>query len=241
VDRPYLELAALRNLVFVLGATLPEEHLDEAETLLQRIIEGGDDAPDTCLWNHFLRGIIYGSRSNYEAAAEAFQATLEVAEENPDVRNDENTNEALCWARAILKTHCGKGGAPSVAAVVDMVLACERGEPAVLEWESRLEELLATTQQRQHPDLIEAFVTAYARQGRLAEAVSLYERRVKVWEALERFREQVSDMCNVGNLHVSLNVPATPSPTRNPKPETRNPKLETRNPKPEIRNPKPKT
>ena len=230
VDRPYLELAALRNLVFVLGATLLEEHLDEAETLLQRIIEGGDDAPDTCLWNHFLRGIIYGSRSNYEAAAEAFQATLEVAEENPDVWNDKNTDEALCWARAGLKINCGKGGVPSVAAVVDMVLACEHGEPGVLEWESRLEELLATTQRRHHPDLLEAFGMAHVRQGRLAEAMSLYERRVKVWETLERFKDQVSDMCNIGNFHVSLNVPATPSPTRNPKPETRNPKPD---PKPE--------
>ena len=241
VDRPYLELAALRNLVFVLGATLLEEHLDEAETLLQRILERDDDTPDTCLWNHFLRGIIYSSRSNYEAAAEALQATLEVAEENPDVRNDENAAEALCWAKAALKMHCQKGGAPSLSAVLDKVLACERGQPAVLEWENRLEELLATTDQAQHPALLEVFGMAHVHLGHLAEALSLYERRVEVWDKLECFGDQASDMCNIGDLHVSLKVPETPTPTRNPKPETRDPRPVTRNPRPVTRNPRPET
>ena len=187
-DRPFLERAALRNLVFVLGATLREEHLVEAETLLIRVLEAGDDTADSRLWNYFLHGILDASRRDYVASSKAFKAMQELAEANPEVWNDDNATDALKWARSRLEMDSGEGGAPSLSEVLDMVLQSEPGDPAVLQYEIRLDELLATCVRGQQPDLLEAFIMAHGKQGSLEEAGRLLERRVEVFGKLERFR-----------------------------------------------------
>ena len=213
-DRASLERAALRSLVKALCST--GEHV-EAEALFTRLREGGDSSADCRLKNHNLRGMMHSCHGNYEAAAEAFQAAVDVAETETAVLEDlqhESSAEhsaslsyALRGAKAGLE-QCGvgAGGAPPLPSIGNMVLQARdaRDWPGVLRWESRLEELL-TFQESGQTRMILAFACANFNQGHFAEAASLYQRRVQVLGKLERFTEQGHDMCLVGDCFLRLN------------------------------------
>ena len=202
--RASLERTALRYLV---ESLVGDEQLEEADTLLARLREGGDNTADCQLWNHYLRGILQYSMGSFPAAAKAFQAALDVARQHPSVLADPHA--AVAFGRAEIHLNmCDDqaGGAPSLAAVGDMVYTAANARDwlGVLRWEGRLEELL-TLQESQQPKQIYAFALANQAQGLYAEAASLFQRRVQVLEKMERFSEQGADMCQVGDCFLRLN------------------------------------
>ena len=199
-----LERTALR---FLVDSLCLDGQLEEADTLFTRLREGGDNTADCQLWNHYLRGVLQYNVRDLSAAAKAFQAALDVARQHPSVLADPHAARALRTAKSTLNI-CGDqaGGAPSLAAVSDMVQTAVKARdwPGVLRWESRLEELLTLNETR-HPHLFWVFAAANQTQGLFVEAASLFQRRVQVLEKLERSSEQGADMCQVGDCFLRLN------------------------------------
>ena len=196
-DRASLERAALRELVLTLSMSgkYIDEHLSEADEKILRVTAGEDNTAESLIWKHVLRGSLSSSRRNYENSVEAVEAALEVAKKYPSVWKDKDCKFALQIAETQGKSDRRVGDAPPLTVIVDMVM---EGVPGVLQYESRLEEMLRVTIVRLHPPLLRSFAHAHLHKRNLAKAASFFERSAQVLGKLERFREQVTDMFHAG-------------------------------------------
>jgi tetratricopeptide (TPR) repeat protein len=198
-----LERTASRGLV---EALCLNGQLEDAATLFNLLREEGDNSADSNLFTHYLRGMIQLANHNIPGAALSYQSALGVAQQHPELLEDENAASALRSAKINL-TVCdvGAGGAHAVSMVAVVVQTAReaRDWPGVLRWESRLEELL-TLKESANPRHFLTFALANLNQGHFANAARLFQRRVQLLGKLERFSDQGVDMCQVGECFLHL-------------------------------------
>ena len=201
-DRASLELSSRRGLVEALFKHGRPEDLEEADSMFIRLSEEGDNTADFWLWSHYLRGLLHVIKRNFQAAAEAFRAAVDVARTNPGKLKGQHASHAFCAAQANLKAcDSGEGDAPSLSAILIMLDTAQDAEdwPGVLRWESQMEELLLTVNKSSWPWLISDFATAHFNLGHFAKAAVLFQRRLKVVGKMEWcISLQGADMCEVG-------------------------------------------
>ena len=195
--RAYCERAALRELVRVLGHA---GQMEEANELFLLLRERGDGSADFLLWTHYLRGSLHENRQNYNEAAEAFQAAVEVVRKHREVPGnslDTHAKEALHNAEIFLWIdHQDRStDGPTLFEMMAMVLNASRARdwPGVLRWEKDLEWM------NDHCDLMSAFAGAHFAQKNYAEAASLFERCGRVLETKQRFRDAATSLCVAGH------------------------------------------
>ena len=212
-DRARLQRASLR---FLVEALCQHGELEEADVLFNRLRERWDINADCRLWNHYLRGMVLtsesfgrdSSSSDFPAAAEAFQAAADIAEKHPEVLQDPFARTVLRKAKDFLDRMRATGDSPSLSSIIQMLEESSesRDWAGVLRWESRLEELLTTGHLTDFHQvkLIHYFASANVEQLHFAKAASLFQRSVELLGKLERFSEQGTDMCHVGDCFLQL-------------------------------------
>jgi tetratricopeptide (TPR) repeat protein len=150
-SRDGLRLQSLRALVDALCAISQGgefsrcPHLEEAESLLVRLREGGVATPEYLLWNHSLEGSLLSSRCNYSAAAVAWNAAVRVAKEHPEMMQNPDAAWALQKAEGGLRMQGRVGDdSPPLSAIAALVFRARdaKDSDGVLKWESRLEEMI---------------------------------------------------------------------------------------------------
>jgi hypothetical protein len=233
-DLPYLERAALREVVIALCS---QRETQEARQLFLRLLEWGDSTADCRMWNHYLRGKIQLSQEPENAdfsargSAESFRAAVEVAEKHPEILEDPNANGAFENAQGQLQDY------KKIYAMVEQAMNAQDW-PGVLRWESRLEDILGVLPYGAPCEVVQMFAKAHfalghstegdVREGHFENAARLFEKCVGLTGREERFRDQGSVMCQVGQCFLSLKDSErarTWFQTPNPKPpSTLNPK-----------------
>ena len=140
-------------------------------------------------------------------SAESCRAAVEVAEKHPEILEDPNANGIFVAAQDVLKNH---------GEVYDMVEQAMNAQdwPGVLRWESFLEDILGVLIQGSHCEVVQMFAKAHyalghdteggVRAGHFENAARLFEKCVGLAGKEERFRDQGSGMCQVGQSFLSL-------------------------------------
>ena len=206
-DRAYMERAALRELVHVLTKTGKTE---EADNLFRRLREGDDGSVDCLLWGHCLRGCLHESRQNYDEAAEAFQAAVELAEKKRGVPGnslDNHAKKALSRAKFFLWVDHQPSDGPRTFEMMKMVLdaSLARDWPGVLRWEKDLEWMIAPGMRLTNTPfrMMHAWAGAHFEQGDYGKAASLYERCGQVLGEKHRFRDEAVMLSMAGHCFLS--------------------------------------
>ncbi|KAJ1488597.1 hypothetical protein T484DRAFT_1782880 [Baffinella frigidus] len=200
-DPAFVQQIILRDLVDVHAMV---GQFDEAEAVLVRVREGAGGAAGQ-LWSLYLRGSILAHRRDFADAAAALQAAVDFAGEHPELLQDPSCREVLILAQNRLPTVLPKGDAPPLSAILHTVQeAWLSGDyPEILRWESRLEEMLSSQMEAAHPPLLHTFATAHDMLGAFTNAARLYQRRSTLLGKMERFRDQGTEMCQVGRCLIN--------------------------------------
>ena len=199
LNRPYLERAAMRDLVDVLGRAA---QFEEADALFLRLREGADNSADCMLWEQLLRGSLALSRDNREEAAEAWQAALDVARQHPRVLEDEHASATLQEADVLLAVYGPRNLMEIMERLPEAIHASDWR--AVLAWESRLEDVLAAVTALKQISLLRDFAWANSLGGKKARAALLSERQAQLQGKLERFSDQGMTWCTIGGYCTCL-------------------------------------
>ena len=202
-DGVHLRLSSHRELVDALGNA---QHFEEAEALFLGLHEGEGNA-ECMMWNSYLRGSLHASKGNFDQAAVAFQASMDVAEKHPALLQDPDAEALLRKVKGLVLNVGRASDAPPLSEIFMMMnqAAGVKDWPGVLRWESRLEDMLVQTTNVSHSRLFEMLGEANFNQGHMAKAAKLFERRALLLGKMKLFRDQATDMNRIGDCLSNLN------------------------------------
>ncbi|KAJ1474988.1 hypothetical protein T484DRAFT_3213394 [Baffinella frigidus] len=75
----------------------------------------------------------------------------------------------------------------------------------VLKWESRLGEILETVSGELHPEMLDAFAVAHFKEKHFEKSAIFYEKSLPILGKMERYRDQGSNMCQIGQCFSNIN------------------------------------